>query len=307
MIRRLLGQTIVTPAWENALSAFEAELGWEKVDAFPTDPAWLQLHGFDLDRHTWTAIVRCPETNSGFVRLVEGDSPPHPRPFRRRGLFNAEIMVSDVEAAHRRLLSSSVFRPVSAPATYDMRETGAAVSRSFATSGPGGAGIYFTQILEVPAPRTVPVCPQLFSGLFNCAIAADAFEPSVDFYERTLEMSRRFDMVVAQATANQILGLDEDASFRMIVFKGEGDGLVEVDAHDGALENAIQLPGQLASGNAMLTLEATGALRELGERLRTKGRLVSPPQRIESVPYGGREVLIAKGPSDETVEVVASS
>jgi hypothetical protein len=175
--------------------------------------------------------------------------------FDRAGLFNAELLCADVEALFARLRRSRAFRTLSFPNTYDLSATGGAVSRSFATRGPGGAGIFFTQYLSVRPPRTLPRCDHLVGPMFNSAVAVADARAMAAFYEDVLGMGRRFEMRIAQPSVNRILGLPEDRAFQMVVYKGQGDGLVEVDVHVRALPARSSGGGRLLPGISGLTLE----------------------------------------------------
>lgn len=304
MIQRLLLETMVVPDLHGARTAWTDELGWEAVAQAETDEPFAKLWGLHRPAHPRFAILRAPGSTGGHVRLLEGPAGGRPALVDQAGLFNAEMMSRDVDALYERVKGSAEFRPVSAPRTYDLRETGAAVSRSFATRLPGGGSVFFTQLLEAPTPRVLPTTPHLAGPVFNGAVATDDQKRVEAFYEGVLGMTRRFDMRIDQKEVSEVLGLSAHRPFRMVVFKGEGDGLVELDVHEGTLVRPAAPPeGQLAFGNAGLTLE-TGDFRNLVARASAAGALRREGGRIPGPPYHGRRAAILEGPAGEVIEVV---
>ena len=121
------------------------------------------------------------------------------------------------------------------------------------------------------------------------------------FYEGVLGLGRRFEMRIAQASVNRILGLPDDRSFHMVVYKGQGDGLVEVDVHDRELPARASGAGRLPPGNCGLTLEGRGIDAILG---RAGGWLKGGPASLAAPPYGGRRAARLEGPSGEQIEIL---
>ena len=90
----------------------------------------------------------------------------------------------------------------------------------------------------------------------------------------------------------------------MLVYKGEGDGLIEVDIHehDVPLEPAVP-DNHLRPGNAMLTLEASD-LDAILDRAAEAGFAATEPVAIAAAPYGGRRALVLRGPAGERIELI---
>lgn len=303
MISKVLMETLVVRDLEAAAAAWREELGWEVRSEGAVDEALAGLWGVSALDHPRFALFASPGSSRGFIRLVQGPEDDGSSSFERLGLFNAELLCADGEALLERLRGSRAFVPLSGLNTYDLGATGGAISRSFATRGPGGAGVFFTQYLKVPPPRTLPRCDHLVGPMFNSALAVENGPAMASFYEGVLGMGRRFEMRIAQPSVNRILGFPEDWAFHMVVYKGEGDGLVEVDLHDRSLPGRAPPAGRLLPGNASLTLETRdleGAMR----RAREKGWVRAEGHRLGVAPYEGRRVARVEGPSGESIELV---
>jgi len=304
MIRRVLLQTIVARDLEGAAQAVGEGLGWERTSEGPIGEHLALAWGIARGPHSRFVCLAPPGAERGFLRLVDGPEDDVSGNFHRPGFFNAELLSRDVDAAHARLAAHAGFRILCAPQTYDMAAAGGACSRSFATRGPGGAGVFLTTYLSVPPPRKLPEALHLAGSIFNAAVSTDDLDAVVAFYEGVLGLARRLDGRLAQPAINRILGLPEDWGFRMLVYKGEGEGLIEVDVHEHPLPPALPLAdGQLKAGNSMLTLETDeldAVLRRADERgtRRTQARALADP------PYAGRRAAVAFGPVGERIELV---
>jgi hypothetical protein len=103
---------------------------------------------------------------------------------------------------------------------------------------------------------------------------------------------------------NRILNLPDDRAFQMVVYKGEGDGLIEVDVHEHELPRGFGSPAsRLRPGNSFLTLE-TAALERVFERAELAGCVRAAPRPLSVLPYAGRRAGLLVGPAAELVEVL---
>lgn len=304
MIHRVLMQTVVSRDFEGSVAGFRDELGFEAGRSADVGPALAGLLATSAAFHPRYALLAPAGVDRGFLRLVEGPRDDESGSFHRPGLFNAELHSKDVDALHARLSTSRGFRILSEPQTYDLASAGGACSRSFATRGPGGAGVFFTTYISVPPPRQLPKVDQLAGAVFNCAVSTDS-RPAVEaFYEGVLGMHRRMQGRMAQPSINRILGLPDDWGFLMFVYKGEGDGLIEVDVHEQPLPPAPHVPeGQLAPGNSVLTLESPD-LDAVFARAAAGGVRRVEPRPVSDPPYDGRRAGLLFGPAGERIELV---
>jgi catechol 2,3-dioxygenase-like lactoylglutathione lyase family enzyme len=307
VIRQVLLETIVVADLDAAVDAWTGVLGFEVRAAGQVGPAHREAWGAGPE-HRRFAIVGGRSASRGFVRLLDGGRGEGAGGLFHPGLFNAELYCADADALHARLAGTRGFAlRTSEPHTYDLSPTGGAIARSFAATGPGGAGVFFTQLVKVPPPRTLPSFAGEVGPLFNCALHTAGGEAGrvEAFFVHVLGMARRFDMRVAQPSANRILGLPDDWVFHMTVYKGEGDGLVEVDRHEHAFPEAEGPATGLPTGNAMVTLE-TGALPEVLARAEGAGFRTRPARALPGVPYDGRQAALAIGPAGVRVELIAA-
>ncbi len=305
VIQQVLMQTVSLRLFDEGVSALQEDLGFEFLAGGAVDEALARAWGVSPRVHSRFAVLRAPGVSRGFIRLVEGPADDETGTFHKRGMFNAELLTRDVEALFARLRESSRFRIVSELNTYDLSGAGGgAVSRSFATRGPGGAGFFFTQYLKVPPPRTLPVCETLVGPMFNAAVSTDLQPPAEAFYEKVLGMHLRLAGRLTQPTVNRIIGLPDDWGFMMLVYKGEGDGLIEVDIHEHAVPAEPAVPDdQLRAGNSMLTVETSDLDGVLG-RAAGAGIASTSAQAIPAAPYAGRRAAVLRGPAGERVELV---
>ncbi|MEO8501742.1 MAG: hypothetical protein ABI565_12555 [Vicinamibacteria bacterium] len=309
MIQRVLMQTTVLRDLDAGVLALTRDLGFEIRAQGAVDEGMSRIWGGDAAAHPRFAILSAPFVSRGFIRLVEGPSDDETGTFHKRGLFNAELLTRDVEALHARLSESPQFRVVSDLNTYDLSGAGGgAVSRSFATRGPGGAGFFFTQYLKVPPPRTLPVCETLVGPMFNAALSTPTDEAPVEaFYHDVLGMNRRLAGRLTQPTVNRIIGLPDDWGFMMLVYKGEGDGLIEVDIHEhGVPAEPVRPDDHLRPGNSMLTVEASD-LADILARAVEAGFAATVPQAIVAAPYNNRRAAVLRGPAAERIELIDAS
>jgi len=307
VISQVLAQTVVTADLERALAAWTETLGWEVAERRRSRGELAELWDIDEAAYPEAAIVVSPGTARGFIRLVQGPEDDTSGSFHHPGPFNAELLCRDVDELHERLAGSADFERLCEPTTYDLGSTGGACSRSFATRGPGGAGIFFTTYLSVPPPRQLPVCEHLVGPMFNAACAVRDGAAMELFWESILGANRRLEGRIASPAINRILDLPADWGFHMVVYKGEGDGLVEIDVHEHDLPEGFGSPtGRLKPGNSFLTLE-TRDLPSLMERAAAAGRVRAPARPLAAYPYDGRRAGLLVGPADELVEIVEAA
>ncbi len=309
MIHKVLAQTIVVTDLRSGIDALRTYLGFELRAEGPLGEAAAGSLGVSPSVHRHFALLGAPGVSRGFIRLIDGPSDDESATFHKTGLFNAEILTSDVEALYARLKVSGAFKVVSDLNTYDLSGAGGgAVSRSFATRGPGGAGFFFTQYLKVPPPRTLPVCATLVGPMFNAALSTPTQEaPVKSFYEDVLGMTRRLAGRLTQPSVNRIIGLPDDWGFLMLVFKGEGDGLIEVDVHEHEVPAEDVVPDDhLRPGNSVLTLE-TNDLDGILERATASGFRATSPGLVAEAPYENRRAATLRGPAGERIELIAAN
>lgn len=306
MIQQVLMQTVALRDLASGVAALRDELGFElKAEGALSGGVAVSL-AISSCIHPRFAILGPPSVSRGFIRLVEGPTDDETGTFHKQGLFNAEILTSDVEALHDRLSPSKAFRIVSDLNTYDLSGAGGgAISRSFATRGPGGAGFFFTQYLKVPPPRTLPVCATLVGPMFNAASTTPTREgPVKSFYEDVLGMNRRLAGRLTQPSINRIIGLPDDWGFLMLVFKGEGDGLIEVDVHEHEVPEGPLVPDDhLRPGNSALSVETTD-LDAILERAAKAEIPATAARPVAGFPYDDRRASTLRGPAGERIELI---
>lgn len=298
-------QSVSTADLAAAVSAFRDELEFEVRAEGEVGSDLAEALGVAKSLHSRFVVMGAWGTSRGHIRLIEGPADDVTETFHKRGLFNAELLTRDVEALHERLKASAFFRVVSDLNTYDLSGAGGgAISRSFATRGPGGAGFFFTQYLKVPPPRVLPVCETLVGPMFNAALSTTDQARVEMFYESVLGLGRRLAGRLTQPSVNRIIGLPDDWGFMMLVYKGAGDGLIEVDIHEHDVPPEPELSGdQLRPGNSFLSLE-TPELDQVIERARLAGFRGTGSTGVAAWPYEGRRASTLWGPAGERVELI---
>ena len=313
MISRVLSETLVVRDLDRAVAAWRDELGWPVTGGGEVSPGLADLLAVSPAAHPRFALLESPqgrvaEYAGGSLRLLEGPADDERGTFHHIGLFNAELICADVDELHARLTAAPDpgFRPVCPPTTYDLGAAGGAVSRSFASRGPGGAGVYFTTYQQVPPPRVLPRLDHLVGPMMNSALAVDD-RAAERFFEDVLGLGRRFAGYFSDPNINRLLDLPPDGGFDLVVYKGEGEGLIEVDFYDRPFAAEPDPgPGRIAGGNAFLTLE-TADLGGTVARAAAAGVLWQGPAELAVEPYGGRPGLLLRGPAGQRFELVTTA
>ena len=127
MSTRVLCETLAGRDLSGAVAAWRDELGWELTARGAVDAALAAAWGARAAAVPSYALLACPGTDRGFVRLAQGPADDQRGTFHHAGLFNAELLCADVDELHARLERSSSFRPLCPPTTYDLGSTGGAV------------------------------------------------------------------------------------------------------------------------------------------------------------------------------------
>lgn len=279
--------------------------GYEVVADSPTCAELEKLWGADAGAHARSVVLRSPGSERGLLRLIETDEPaPDSGPARRVGPFGMEFFSAEVTEVWERMAAEGSFRPYTEPVDYDMSSIGSGRATSFAARGPSGVWVLVTTMRWVPPPRPLPVVEQLVGPVINLPVATPPSSQPEAFYVRGLGMEVRFAGELADPTVNRIIGLEPDRRFSAKVFS-LGDGqMAEHHFHEASrLEADARRPGRLRAGPAVLTLAANG-VGVVAERLAGLGFAVRGPVPVPDPPYGGRAVVVADGPSGETVELV---
>ena len=314
MKTQVLCETLVLRDLDDAVAAWRDEIGWRVTARGAVDGELARLWGTDAASHPRFALLASPGADRGFIRLVEGPADDERGTFHHAGLFNAELLCADVDELYAQLATSRQrrangnfghFRPLCQPTTYDLGSAGGAVSRSMATRGPGGAGVYFTTYVRVPLPRTLPPTPHLVCPMFNSALAVDDRQDAESFFEQVLGLERRFAGYFSEPNINRLLDLPPDGGFDMVVYKGEGDGLIEVDFYHEPLPRP-EIGEGLQPGNSFLTLE-TSDFDAVVDRAAAAGRVTIGPIALEAPPYGGRRAALLRGPAGTRFEIIEAA
>jgi hypothetical protein len=282
--------------------------GYEVVADLPTCPELGKLWGVDAEAHPRSVVLRSPGTERGVLRLVETEEPaPGSGPARRVGPFGMEFFSAEAPEVWERMVAEGSFRPYTEPVDYDMSSIGSGKATSFAALGPSGVWVLITTMRWVPPPRPLPVVDQLVGPVINLPVATPPSPRPEAFYVEGLGMEVRFSGELADPTVNRIIGLEPDRRFFAKVFS-LGDGqMAEHHFHDASrLEADPRRPGRLRAGPAVLTLAANG-IGMVAERLAGLGFSVRGPLAVPDPPYRGRAVVVADGPSGETVELVEAA
>jgi len=279
--------------------------GYQVVADQPTSAELEKLWGVDAGAHGRSVVLRAPGSDHGLLRFVETDvAAPAGGPARRVGPFGMEFFSAEVRDVWARMRAEGSFEPYTEPVDYDMSAIGSGRATSFAARGPSGVWVLVTTMRWVPPPRPLPVVEQLVGPVINLPIATPPSKRPEACYVGGLGMAVRFSGELADETVNRIIGLEPDRRFFARVFS-LGDGqMAEHHYHDAHLLHASPgQPGRLRSGPAVLTLWTNGVAR-VAERLVGLGFTVRGPLPVQEVPYQGRAVAVADGPSGETIELV---
>ncbi|HKF76939.1 MAG TPA: hypothetical protein VKF59_12405 [Candidatus Dormibacteraeota bacterium] len=269
----ILAATVVVADLDRAAAAYRALLGWHEVAAGRRDGVrWCVLGPVGA---RW-----------GLVRLLEAPGAARQPTFRTLGWAALEIMVADADATFERCLGVPGFEVLQRPSAVG----GGDALRALQASGPGGEGLYLTQVRRQPDLFSLPALGDGEHRVFVAVLATQDVEASRGFFESAFGVPRVTDHPLPVRVLNQAYGLPADTLHRISTVQLAGGSVVEVDEYP---PKAVPRP----EGSAGVT-----SVTFAGSRPAASAARPLPPR--PEPPYWGAAAWSMEGPFGLRIEVV---
>ena len=175
---------------------------------------------------SWTLLGR-PGADGGQIRLLELRDAESPEPFRTLGWAALEVLVADADAALERCRSEPAFEVLVPPAPVG----GDSRLRALQVRGPGGEGLYLTEIrASLPGFRL----PSLTTGegrVYAVVAACANLTQSRDWFADRFALTQVTDHGLPVRVLNRAFGLAEGTLHRVSSLQLDGEALLELDQY----------------------------------------------------------------------------
>lgn len=248
------------------------------------------------------AVVGAPRPHSGLIRLLElGDDfqPLGDRP--ALGWRALEIRARDVDAVPGQLAGTGITH-VGGPADLKFGPAPAAF-RAAQFRGPSGEPLIFTEDLQFD--RTPIIGGDNVGGIFLQTLVASPYEPTRDFYLKSLAMQLSLEVRLPRSEVEAALNLENRSMYRMASIRAPWYSTIQVDEYPEATRSRPTAPGCLPPGVCMTTL-AVPDLDGVAKVLRETGVAYSSLERNSIPPLFEGRSLACRGCSGEHVEFIES-
>lgn len=269
----ILAATVVVADLDRAAAAYRTLLGWSELAAGRQDgDRWCLLGPAAA---TW-----------GLVRLLEAPDAARQPTFRTLGWAALEVMVADAGATLERCLGVDGLEVLQPPGSVG----GDDALRALQASGPGGEGLYLTQVRRQPDLFSLPTLADGEHRVFVAVLATHDVEASRGFFETAFGVARVTDHPLPVRVLNQAYGLPAGTLHRISTVQLAGGSAIEVDQYP---PEAVPRPAGSA-GVTSVTFAGSpppaGAARPLARR--------------PEPPYRGAPAWSLEGPFGLRIEVV---
>jgi hypothetical protein len=269
----ILAATVAVPDLELAVRAYRSLLGYAEL-ASGTEAAegWQVLGPAGAD---W-----------GLVRLVEVRGCRLSPTFRTLGWSALEILVADADATYARCLEVEGFEVLQPPVAVG----GGGSLRALQARGPGGEGVYLTQVLAPSEKFELPSLQEGQHRVYVVVVGTHDVEATRGFFEQAFGVRHITDHALPVRVLNQAYGLPPGTLHRLSTLQLAGNNVVEIDEY----------PAE-ASGRA----DGWGGLRSVTFAGRKPG--LGSPQALPAgsePPYRGSPAWGVRGPFGLRFEVV---
>lgn len=257
----ILATTVAVPELDGAARAYRDLLGYEELAAGREDgDRWLVL------------------------------GPPgagRPATFRTLGWAALEILVADADATLERCLEVEGFEVLQAPASVG----GGSALRALQAAGPGGEGVYLTQVVT---PSELFDLPTLAAGehrVYVVVVGTHDLEATRGFFESAFGALRVTDHPLPVRVLNQAYDLPTGSLHRISTLQLAGSTVIEIDQYPPA---ATPRPH---GSTGLSSVTFAGGRPEVG----SPRPLAARPEP----PYWGAPAWEVSGPCGLRFEVVA--
>ena len=246
----ILSVTVVVPDLEHAAAGYRALLGADVLAGGRLSEA---------DAAAWAApeaagapwvVVGPPGARDGLVHLVEDRAAVRPRAFATLGWAALEVLVTDVDEAHARCRAAAGFEVLEAPAGVGAE---ASSLRALQAAGPGGEGVYLTQIRRPPPGFELPDAATAASRVYGVVAATHDLPATRAHFAERFGLHHVTDHGLPVRVINGAFGLPAGTAHRVSTLQLAGRALLEIDQYPAAATRRAQPAGRLRPGIAGVT------------------------------------------------------
>ncbi len=293
MLGPVLAVTVGVPELGGATRAYRHLLGLEVLSEGEVPPSLAVAWDAPMVVGARWALLGRTGARRGLVRVLEVGAVERPLPFRTLGWAALEVLVADADLALERCRAEPAFQVVHAPTPV-----GAAGSlRALQVAGPGGEGVYLTEVREVPPGFSLPALTE-GEGLVYAVVAATADLHSTRSWFTDVFLLRPItDHALPVRVLNVAFGLPMTTLHRLSSVQLEGDTLLEIDQYPAGTPVRRAPGGGMPGGLALVSFA--------GRRPPLPGARPLPPLVVP--PYCGHPGWAVRGPDGLGFEVICSS
>lgn len=282
----ILASTVVVPNLNEATEAYCGLLGHARLAGGRLDDelalAWDQP---ELAGAPW-CVLGPPSATWGLVRLVELPGATRPAAFRTLGWVALEILVADADMTWARCLEVPGFQVLQKPSTVGA--TGSL--RALQAAGPGGEGVYLTQVLRTSDQFDLPSLDTGRHLIYVVVVGTRDVGVTRHFFETAFGVSRVTDHPLPVKVLNQAYGLPPDTLHQISTVQLAGSTVIEIDEYPPA----ASLRPTHSAGLAVVTFAGQCPEDESAH----------PLSRHAEPPYWGAQACSVMGPFGLRIEVV---
>ena len=285
--------TIATASFDDSLSGYQAELGYEVMDTGNLSADMAKQWGLPELIGSRVALLRPKSGAPVFFRFVEIETSGQ-HTDKPLGWFALEICVKDVEALYERLLEGGAFKPFAKPLPLAFTDR----VYPMQCKGPAGEILYLNQIRGSLPDIDLPIAGSFVDHLFIAILSAPDMEASNEFYCDLLGVTVNERHEIAYKTINRVHGLPLDTQHKLSTLGAPRHVGLEIDQFPSQSE-LPKLNQQQAIGEGILMVSfAVDKLEPLGDAF------VETPQQISAAPYNNSTSLVIRGPGNERIELI---
>lgn len=269
----ILAATVTVADLEYASAAYCALLGYEYLAE-------------DLNAGIPWRVLGPAGARWGMLRLEEVPDAVRVETFRTLGWSAIEVLVADVDVALSRCLEVAGFEVIQPPVSVG----GGSSLRALQMSGPGGEGIYLTQVDSPPELFTLPSLDSGEHHVFVVVVGTHDLPATRGFFERGFGTPAITDHPLPVKVLNRAYSLPSDSLHRISTMQLALGTLIEVDEYPPAATVRPPRSTGISSVTFAGTNPKVGSPRQM------------PPQ--PDAPYWGMAVWECNGPFGLRIEIV---
>ena len=285
--------TIATANFDDSLSAYQTELGYEVVETGNLSADMVKQWGAPELIEARVALLRPMSGAPVFFRFVEIEGPSQ-RNERPLGWFALEICVKDVEALYERLLEGGVFKPFAKPLPLAFTDR----VYPMQCKGPAGEILYLNQVRGSLPDIDLPIASSFVDHLFIAILSAPDMEASNDFYCDLLGVTVNERHEIAYKTINRVHDLPLDTQHKLSTLGAPRHVGLEIDQFPSQSELPDLHQRQSIGEGILMVSFAVDTLDPFAEAV------VETPKQLSAAPYNNSTSLIIRGPGNERIELI---